>query len=166
MYSKLMKHYQSLPPQALERSMRQAKAHLDPQAALQNKIPWQVQQAHPGNREKSYKNWLKVQTSNLWRRELTSLTLPPLTPGRLLAYVRFNASDLSRVSLYKPAPYLSQPHGHALGLVCLRAQAWPRHIPTHLHFDTRYDRADYMHRYCRVCQQGPTLGDEAHILLA
>ena len=76
MYSKLMTHYQSLPPQALERSMRQAKAHLDPQAGQQNKIPWQVQQAHLGNQEKSYKNWLKVQASNLWRKELTILTLP------------------------------------------------------------------------------------------
>ena len=166
MYSKLMTHYQSLPPQALERSMRQAKAHLDPQAGQQNKIPWQVQQAHLGNQEKSYKNWLKVQASNLWRKELTILTLPSQTPGRLQAYVRFNASDLSRISLYKPAPYLRQSHGQALGLVRLRAQAWPRHIPTHLHFATRYARADYEHRYCGYCQQGQALGDEAHILLA
>ena len=146
--------------------MRQAKAHLDPQAGQQNKIPWQVQQAHLGNQEKSYKNWLKVQASNLWRKELTILTLPSQTPGRLQAYVRFNASDLSRISLYKPAPYLRQSHGHALGLVRLRAQAWPRHIPTHLHFATRYARADYEHRYCGYCQQGQALGDEAHILLA
>ena len=54
----------------MEKLMKQAQNHLHPQSA-QN--PPQVNQAHPGNKEKSYKNWLRVQASDLWRRELMTL---------------------------------------------------------------------------------------------
>ena len=62
------------------------------------------------NREKSYHNWLKVQASKLWLQELTLLTLPSAEPGRMPTYVRLDGTDLSRISLYKPAPYLRQHH--------------------------------------------------------
>ena len=88
-----------------------------------------------------------------------------MPPGRLAAYTRFNSTDLNRISLYKPAPYLSQHHGHALDLVRLRIQAWTKYIPTHLHFSTRRARDEYMDRHCSYCQQARVLGDEAHIFL-
>jgi hypothetical protein len=81
------------------------------------------------NKEKSYKNRLKVQASSLWRQELILLKLPSQEPGRLPACVQFKSKDLDRASLYKPAPYLNAHHGHALELIRLRAQAWTQHIP-------------------------------------
>jgi hypothetical protein len=86
-------------------------------------------------------------------------------PGRLPAYVQYNTKDLERVNLYKPAPYLSIHHGHALDLIRLRAQAWPQYIPTHLHFSGRKARQQYQHRYCVYCHQSSVLGDETHIFL-
>jgi len=153
---------QYLPPQAMERLMEKAQNHLYPQSALH---PPQVNQALPENKEKSYKNWLRVQASNLWRRELMSFKLPAQAPGRLPAYVQYNTKDLERVNLYKPAPYLSIHHGHALDLIRLRAQAWPQYIPTHLHFSGRKARPQYQHRYCEYCHQSSALGDETHIFL-
>ena len=67
--------------------------------------------------------------------------------------------------MYKPAPYLSIHHGHALDLIRLRAQAWPQYIPTHLHFSGRKARPQYQHRYCEYCHQSSALGDETHIFL-
>ena len=143
--------------------MEKAQHHLHPQSALH---PPQVNQALPENKEKSYKNWLRVQTSNLWRRELMFFKLPAQAPGRLPAYVQYNTKDLERVNLYKQAPYLSIHHGHALDLIRLRAQAWPQYIPTHQHFSGRKARPQYQHRYCEYCHQPSALGDETHIFLA
>ena len=165
LYKISMSHLHNLPEEAIEKKMRQAKTHMDPQLGPHYRLPPPVQQAKEENREKSYHNWLKVQASKLWLQELTLLTLPSAEPGRMPAYVRLNGTDLSRISLYKPAPYLRQHHGHALDLVRLRAQAWKMYIPTHLHYDTRHAREDYMHRYCGYCQQKEVLGDETHILL-
>jgi hypothetical protein len=67
--------------------------------------------------------------------------------------------------LYKPAPYLSIHHGHALDLIRLRTQAWPQYIPTHLHFSGRKGRQEYQHRHCTYCHQQGVLGDETHIFL-
>ena len=108
---------------------------------------------------------MKVQASKLFRLELELLTLPAMPPGRLAAYTRFNSTDLNRISLYKPAPYLSQHHGHALDLVRLRIQAWTKYIPTHLHFSTRRARDEYMDRHCSYCRQARVLGDGGHIFL-
>ena len=86
-------------------------------------------------------------------------------PGRFHAYVQYNTTDLERVNLYKPAPYLSIHHGHALDLIRLRAQAWSQYIPTHLHFSGRKARQEYQHRHCRYCHQQGILGEETHIFL-
>jgi hypothetical protein len=153
---------QYLPPQAMERLMEKAQHHLHPQSALH---PPPVNQALPENKEKSYKNWLRVQASNLWRRELMFFKLPAQAPGRLSAYVQYNTKDLERVNLYKPAPYLSIHHGHALDLIRLRVQAWTQYIPTHLHFSGRKAQPQYQHRYCEYCRQPSALGDETHIFL-
>ena len=67
LYEITMSQFQDLPPQAMERLMKQAQNHLHPQSALH---PLQVKQALPENKEKSYENWLRVQVSDLWRREL------------------------------------------------------------------------------------------------
>jgi hypothetical protein len=137
LYEITMSRFQDLPPQAMERLMKQAQNHLHPQPALH---PPQVRKALPENKEKSYKNWLRVQVSGLWRRELMLFKLPTQAPGRLPAYVQYNTTDLERINLYKPAPYLSIHHGHALYLIRLRKQAWPQYIPTHLHFSGRKAR--------------------------
>jgi hypothetical protein len=76
-----------------------------------------------------------------------------------------NTRDLERANLYKPAPYLSIHHGHALDLIRLRDQAWPQYIPTHLHFSDRKARQEYQHRHCEYCHQQGVLGDETHIFL-
>jgi hypothetical protein len=102
------------------------------------------------------KNWLRVQASNLWRHELMTLKSWMLAPGRLKAYVQYNTTDLERVNLYKPAPYLSIHHGHALDLIRLRTQAWPQYIPTHLHFSGRSGRQEYQHRHCVYCHSKPS----------
>jgi hypothetical protein len=162
LYDITMSRVQDLPPQAMEKLMQQAQNHLHPQSA---QYPPQVNQARPGNKEKSYKNWLRVQASNLWRRELMTLKSWLLAPGRFRAYVQHNTTDLERVNLYKPAPYLSIHHGHALDLIRLRTQAWPQYIPTHLHFSGRKERQEYQHRHCVYCQQQGVLGDETHIFL-
>ncbi len=60
LYEITMSQFQDLPPQAMERLMKQAQNHLHPQSALH---PLQVKQALPENKEKSYKNWLRVQAS-------------------------------------------------------------------------------------------------------
>jgi hypothetical protein len=146
----------------MEKLMAQAQNHLHPQPA-QN--PPQVNQARPGNKEKSYKNWLRVQASDLWRRELMTLKSRICAPGRFQAYVQYNTTDLERVNLYKPAPYLSIHHGHALDLIRLRTQAWPQYIPTHLHFSGRKGRQEYQHRHCAYCHRQGVLGDETHIFL-
>jgi hypothetical protein len=161
LYDITMSRIQELPPQAMEKLMQQAQRHLHPQPAQH---PPQVNQARPGSKEKSYKNWLRVQASNLWRHELMTLKSWMLAPGRLKAYVQHNTTDLERVNLYKPAPYLSIHHGHALDLIRLRTQAWPQYIPTHLHFSGRSGRQDYQDRHCVYCHQ-QTLGDETHIFL-
>jgi hypothetical protein len=161
LYDITMSRIQDLPPQAMEKLMQQAQRHLHPQPA---QYPPQVNQARPGSKEKSYKNWLRVQASNLWRHELMTLKSWMLAPGRLKAYVQHNTTDLERVNLYKPAPYLSIHHGHALDLIRLRTQAWPQYIPTHLHFSGRSGRQDYQDRHCVYCHQ-QTLGDETHIFL-
>jgi len=150
LYEITMSRFQDLPPQAMERLMQQAQNHLHPQAALH---PLQVKQALPENKEKSYKNWLRVQASDLWRRELMFFKLPSQAPGRIPAYVQYNTRDLERTNLYKPAPYLSKHHGHALDLIRLRAQACPQCIPTHLHFSGRKVRQEYQHRHCKYCHQ-------------
>jgi hypothetical protein len=108
----------------------------------------------------------KHKASNLWRREL-SFKLPAQAPGRLPAYVQYHTKDLERVNLYKPAPYLSIHHGHALDLIRLRTQVWPQYIPTHLHFSGRKARPQSQHRYCEYCHlhQSSALGDETHIFL-
>ena len=142
--------------------MKKAQNHLHPQPAL---LPPQVNHALQENKEKSYKNWLRVQASDRWRRELMLFKLPTQEPGRLPAYVQYNTTDLERVNLYKPAPYLSIHHGHALDLIRLRTQAWPQYIPTHLHFSGRKGRQEYQHRHCVYCQQQGVLGDETHIFL-
>ena len=68
--------------------------------------------------------------------------------------------------MYKPAPYLSIHHGHALDLIRLTAQAWPtKYIPNHLHFSGRKARQEYQHRHCEYCHQQGVLGDETHIFL-
>ena len=67
--------------------------------------------------------------------------------------------------MYKPAPYLSIHHGHALDLIRLRDQAWPQYIPTHLHFSDRKARQEYQHRHCEYCHQQGVLGDETHVFL-
>jgi hypothetical protein len=114
--------------------MQQAQNHLHQQSAL---LPLQVKQALPENKEKSYENWLWVQAINLWQRELMFFKLPAQAPGRIPAYVQYNTRDLERANLYKPAPYLSVHHGHALDLIRLRLQACPQYIPTHLHLSGR-----------------------------
>jgi hypothetical protein len=70
LYDITMSRFQDLPPQAMEKLMKQAQNHLHPQSA---QYPPQVNQARPGNKEKSYKNWLRVQASDLCRRELMTL---------------------------------------------------------------------------------------------
>jgi hypothetical protein len=86
-------------------------------------------------------------------------------PRRFPAYIQYNTRDLERVNLYKPAPYLSIHHGHALDLIRLRTQAWPQYIPTHLHFSGQKGRQEYQHRHCTYCHQQGALGDETHIFL-
>jgi hypothetical protein len=78
LYEIPMSRFQDLPPQAMERLMKQAQNHLHPQPALH---PPQVNQALPENKEKSYKNWLRVQASDLWRRELMFFKLPTQEGG-------------------------------------------------------------------------------------
>ena len=73
LYEITMSRFQDLPPQAMERLMQQAQNHLHPQSA---RHPLQVKQALTGNKEKLYKNWLRVQASDLWRRELMFFKLP------------------------------------------------------------------------------------------
>ena len=90
---------------------------------------------------------------------------PTQAPGRFPAYVQYNTRELERVNLYKPAPYLSIHHGHALDLIRLRTQAWPQYIPTHLHFSGRKVRQEYQHRHCEYCHQQGVLGDETYIIL-
>ena len=87
--------------------MKKAQNHLYPQPSLH---PPQVNQALPENKEKSYKNWLKVQSSDLWLHELMFFKLPTQAPGRIPAYVQHNTRDLERANMYKPAPYLSIHH--------------------------------------------------------
>ena len=70
LYDITMSRIQELPPQAMEKLMQQAQRHLHPQPAQH---PPQVNQARPGSKEKSYKNWLRIQASNLWRHELMTL---------------------------------------------------------------------------------------------
>jgi hypothetical protein len=91
--------------------------------------------------------------------------LPDQAPGRIPAYVQYNTRDLERANLYKPAPYLSIHHCHALDLIRLRSQAWPQYIPTHLHLSGRKVRQEYQHRHCEYCHQQGVLGDETHIFL-
>ncbi len=62
-----MSTHQYLLPQAMERLMKKAQNHLHPQPAL---LPPHVNHALQENKEKSYKNWLRVQASDRWRREL------------------------------------------------------------------------------------------------
>jgi len=139
LYDITMSQFQDLPSQAMEKLMKQAQNHLHPQPASN---PPQVNQTLPGNKEKSYKNWLRVQASDLWRRELMNFKSRTQAPGRFQAYVQYNTTDLERVNLYKPAPYLSIHHGHALYLIRLRTQAWSQYIPTHLHFSGgKFDRS-------------------------
>jgi hypothetical protein len=84
-----MSTFQYLPPQAMERLMKKAQNHLHPQPALH---PPQVNHALQENKEKLYKNWLRVQASDLWRRELMLFKLPTQAPGRLPAYVPLNTT--------------------------------------------------------------------------
>ena len=95
LYDITMSRFQDLPPQAMEKLMQQAQNHLHPQAALNSP---QVNQALPGNKEKS-KNWLRVQASDLWRRELMNFKSRTQAPRRFPAYIQYNTRDLERVNL-------------------------------------------------------------------
>jgi hypothetical protein len=86
--------------------MQQAQNHLHPQSA---RHPLQVKQALPGNKEKLYKNWLRVQASDLWRRELMFFKLPTQAPGRIPAYVQYNWKDPSICTIQHQRPRTSQP---------------------------------------------------------
>ena len=99
-----MSRFSDLPPQAMERKMKQNKTHLHPQRGQHASLPPQVHKAFAKNKEKSYKNWLRVQASSLWWSELILFKFPSQAPGRLPAYVQFNNNDLDRVNLYKPSP--------------------------------------------------------------
>ena len=56
-----MSHLHNLPEEAIEKKMRQAKTHMDPQLGSHYRLPLPVQQAKAENRERAYHNWLKVQ---------------------------------------------------------------------------------------------------------
>jgi hypothetical protein len=81
LYDITMSLFQDLPPQAMEKLMKQAQNHLHPQSAPN---PPQVNQALPGNKEKSYKNWLRVQARG--RCELMNFKSRTQAPGRFQAY--------------------------------------------------------------------------------
>ena len=91
-----------------------------------------VQNAKPTSREKSYKNFLKLQCSKLWRTQLENYIARG--PGRVHAFASLFLSD-KRQNLYKPAWYLTNPDCTGqLDLLRFRVQAWTDHIPTHRHF--------------------------------
>ncbi len=69
-----LSRYLDLPPQAMKRKMKQAKTR---RTCIRSEdstpVSPQVLQGLAEHKEQSYKNWLKVQASNLRRRELTLL---------------------------------------------------------------------------------------------
>jgi hypothetical protein len=64
----------------------------------------QVHQALTGNKGKTYKNWLKVQASNIWWRELMFNKTTLAGPGKLPAYVQSCTATTWTVSAYTSQP--------------------------------------------------------------
>ena len=125
----------------------------------------------PESREKSYKSFLKLQCSTLWRLQLEG-PIPWGAPGRMRTFARLFLSD-KRKNLYNPAWYMTHHVGAGqLDLLRLRVQAWTDHIPTHKHFGDTARRREYPERYCPHCPATPLfdgsttapLGDEEHVM--
>ena len=140
---------------------------IDPHAPM----PPSVRNAKPESREKSYKHFLKLQCSTLWRQQLEA-PIPWGAPGRMRTFAHLFLSD-KRKNLYKPTWFMTQQGGAGqLDLLRLRAQAWTDHIPTHKHYGHTERRREYHERYCPHCPSTPLfdgsstapLGDEEHIL--
>ena len=146
----------SLPDDMLHRRMHRAVCHIDRDRIDPNSpMPPDVLNAKPENREKSYKNFLKIQCSRLWRVELENYTSG--LPGRMRTFVCLFLSD-KRQNLYKPAWYLT--HNDCVGqldLLRLRVQAWMDHIPTHRHYGHSGGRREYHDRSCPLCPSTPLL---------
>ncbi len=92
LYEITKSRFQDLPAQAMERLMHQA----------QNQS-YIVFVSERTNKKHHHQNWLRVQVSGLWRRELMPQegSQHPCCTG-----VQYNTRDLERANLYKPAPYL------------------------------------------------------------
>ena len=127
--------------------MQEAVSHVDRDRLppTYDKLPLQVSQAKDENKEKSYKRFLELQCSALWRTRLNNNVR--LGPGRLSTYVELYL-DNSRRNLFRPAPYLSNlSNSYQLELLRIRTQGWTDHIPTHLYYGKGGPRQDYSHRW-------------------
>ena len=161
----------NLPDDMLPRRMERAVNHIDrDRIDFSAPMPPSVRNATPAGREKSYKNFLKLQCSALWRLQLENYI--PGDPGRVRTFARLFLSAKRR-NLYKPAWFLTHPTcAGQLDLLRLRVQAWSDHIPTHRHFGHQGGRREYQERHCPFCPSTPLLtggstaplGDEEHVL--
>ena len=86
--------------------MKQAKVPLDLQRGQHAMSPPEFlgHQALTKNKETSYKNWLKVQASNIWWRELMFNKTTLAGPGKLPAYVQSCTATTWTVSAYTSQP--------------------------------------------------------------
>ena len=143
----------------LEHRILQAVGYLDTaRLSPDADMPKAVKTALPVNKERSYKYFLEKLASELWLQELQAEP-----PGRLWAYVNLHLGVPLRRHLFQPAPYLRANSPYQLMLLRLRAQSWPNHIPTHMHYSRTGHRPDYPQRYCALCP-GDVTGDETHII--
>ena len=97
----------NLPDDMLPRRMERAVSHIDrDRIDISAPMPPSVRNATPAGREKSYKNFLKLQCSALWRLQLENYI--PGDPGRVRTFARLFLSAKRR-NLYKPAWFLTHP---------------------------------------------------------
>jgi len=71
----------------------------------------------PESREKSYKSFLKLQCSTLWRLQLEG-PIPWRAPGRTRTFARLFLSDKRSFALYAPLRSYSDTHVPAAALTC------------------------------------------------
>ena len=148
----------------IEWRMYLAVNHLDKvRIDIQAPMPTSVQQAKPHNKERSYKKFLQGISSEKWYNQLQLQAHNPAS--RLRTYVFLHLDDTRRMTLYKPAPYLSLcTAAYQLDLFRVRTQGCTDFIPSHMYYGKYTARAPYDQRYCPHCQPQKTLGDEIHVL--
>jgi len=82
-------------------------------------MPHNVTLSKPQNKEKLYKKYLETECSDQWRKHRELVLSNP--PGRVRAYVHWHLHNKAKLSLYKPAPYLthqSSPYQLELLRIC------------------------------------------------